>query len=53
MGDKENNDLQPLKKAKVAKQLLSERFQKPKSDEEMKRILKGYVPPNTQKNTRG
>jgi len=55
MDNKENDDFQPAKKkAKVAKQkkqVLSERFQKSKSDEEMKRISKGYVPPNTQKNT--
>jgi len=31
--------------------VLLERFQKPKIDEEMKRISKGYVLPNMQKNT--
>lgn len=52
---KRNDDFQPLKKeTKVAKQkqqVLFERFQKPKIDKEMKRISKGYVLPNMQKNT--
>ena len=55
MADKENDDFQPLKKAKIAKgkkEVLPERFQKPKSDKE-RRISKGYVLPNTQKNTAG
>ena len=47
MANKENDNFQPMKKkVKVAKQkqqVLLERFQKPKIDEEMKRISKGYM----------
>ena len=57
MADKENDDVDfqpPKKRAKHAKAKmpgLSERFKNPTSDEAMKTITKGYVPPNTQKNT--
>ena len=56
MADKENDDVdfQPpkrVKHAKAKKPGLTERFQNPTSDEAMKTITKGYVPPNTQKNT--
>ena len=40
-----------MKLAKAKKPGLSERFKNPTSDEAMKTITKGYVPPNTQKNT--
>ena len=40
--DKENDfDFQPLKK----------RFAKPKSCDEMEEVTRGYIPPNTIKNT--
>ena len=49
--DLDMDDFQPVKKKSKKSVLPPERFKAPTSNEDMAKICKGFVPPNTQKNT--
>ena len=45
------DDFQPVKEKAKKAVVPAERFKTPTSDEDMTRLCKAYVPPNTKKNT--